>query len=119
MKTTHADDPYFPAQPMADFSASRWSLSVAHRLVTAATPMRFRELMRDLPGISGQELTRLLRRFEEQKLVIREDAFEAGRRITYRPSMALLEASPALRALASWARLLADQLSASRSAERI
>ena len=112
-------DPYFPAQPLADFSGSKWALPLAHRLVTTSSPLRFRELQRDIPGISGQELTRLLSRFIEQGLIIRYDNPDAVRRVEYRPSETLRSAAPVFSDLASWARSLADALSVSRHSERV
>lgn len=52
--------------------AGKWAIPVLWHLLRAEEPLRFTEIRRRVPPITQKELTKQLRLFEEQGLVIRK-----------------------------------------------
>jgi DNA-binding HxlR family transcriptional regulator len=88
--------------PLAEALASvgdRWTLLVVEALLSG--PLRFNDLLAEVPGLAPNILTQRLRHLERQRLVVAQPYSE-------RPPRSLYELTPAGRELAGAMRLLAD-----------
>ena len=77
--TDSAFCPYF--QQAVELVGRRWSGAIARALLPG--PLRFSELERALPGVTGRALTARLREFEAEGVLVREVEPSSPVRVRY------------------------------------
>ncbi len=86
-----------------DVVGGKWKVLILWAL--EASPRRFGELRRDIPGITEKVLTSHLRELEADGIVFREEALEgAVRRVTYALTPLGVSLNEALAPLGDWGR---------------
>src|SRR4051812_11572024 len=104
-ETPDAHSPQFcPSSRVFDLVAHKWTVSITHRLNMARGPIRFRQLQREVGGITQKELTKRLRDMERSGLVTRTIFAEVPPRVEYRLTDLGATLIPALAPLDAWAR---------------
>jgi len=104
-----------PASPLAQALAvvgDRWTLLVVEALL--AGPLRFNDLVEQIPGIAASILSERLKRLERDALVVARPYSERPPRSAYQLTAAGTELAGALRLLAGWAARQADAPAAPR-----
>lgn len=94
----------------------RWVLHILAALGTANRPMRYSELRRDIPGVSGRVLADRLGALCQASLVIRRVRDGRPILITYELSARGQALTPALRLLVAWAADPSDGMRRDRPA---
>lgn len=93
-----------PSSRVFDLVAHKWTVSIIHRLNMAGGPIRFRQLQREVGGITQKELTKRLRDMERSGLVTRTIFAEVPPRVEYRLTDLGATLIPALAPLDAWAQ---------------
>jgi DNA-binding HxlR family transcriptional regulator len=91
-----------PVQRAVDKLADKWKLQILLKLSHDGV-IRFRELQRQLPGVSPKVLTNALRELERDGLITRTHYPEIPPRVEYRPSERSRSLLPILAQLQDWA----------------
>jgi DNA-binding HxlR family transcriptional regulator len=107
-----------PASPLAQALAmvgDRWTLLVVEALL--AGPLRFNDLVEQIPGIAASILSERLKRLERDALVVARPYSERPPRSAYQLTAEGTELAGALRLLAGWAARHTDAAVAPRHAE--
>jgi len=87
------------------FQTVRGCPAARHARALEASPRRFGELRRDIPGVTEKVLTSHLRELEADGIVFREEALEgAVRRVTYALTPLGVSLNEALAPLGDWGR---------------
>jgi DNA-binding HxlR family transcriptional regulator len=92
-----------PVQRAVDQLADKWKLQIL-LLLGRTDVIRFRELQRQIGGISPKVLTNALRELERDGLITRTHYPEIPPRVEYRPSARSRSLLPILAQLQEWAR---------------
>jgi DNA-binding HxlR family transcriptional regulator len=92
-----------PAQRAVDQLADKWKLQILF-VLSKAEVVRFRELQRQVHGVSPKVLTNALRELERDGLITRTQYTEIPPRVEYRPSARSRSLLPILAQLDEWAR---------------
>jgi DNA-binding HxlR family transcriptional regulator len=92
-----------PVQRALDQLADKWKLQIL-LVLSHDGVVRFRELQRQLSGVSPKVLTSALRELERDGLVTRTHYAEIPPRVEYRPSERSRSLLPILAQLQEWAR---------------
>ena len=82
----------------------RWKTVILCRMAMEGRPVRFKEFMEGIEGISSRMLVRQLREMEEDRLVTREVFPEVPPRVEYSLTPRARSLLPILRQLAEWGR---------------
>ncbi|MEJ2632279.1 MAG: helix-turn-helix domain-containing protein [Acidihalobacter sp.] len=82
--------------------SGKWAIPILYRLIVEGEPMRFGTLQRAAHPITQKELTRHLRLFEKQGLVIRTVYPEMPPRVEYEITDLGRTLKPTLDSLADW-----------------
>ncbi|WP_319805259.1 helix-turn-helix domain-containing protein [Microbacterium sp. YJN-G] len=90
----------------------KWSVMLVGMLLEG--PLRFTELKRTTPGISGRMLTHTLRQLERDGLVEREVFAEIPPRVVYRSTPLGKSLAIPVMAIAEWASAHQDEIVANR-----
>lgn len=90
-----------PTRAVLDLVGDKWTVLVLHFL--AQGTQRYRDLQREVGGISPKMLTQTLRRLEEDGFVVRTVYPEVPPRTEYRLTPLGMSLHEPLRALAAWA----------------
>lgn len=90
----------------------KWSVMLVGMLLEG--PLRFTELKRTTPGISGRMLTHTLRQLERDGLVEREVFAEIPPRVVYRSTPLGKSLAIPVMAVAEWASAHQDEIIANR-----
>ncbi|AGI47737.1 putative transcriptional regulator [Thermoplasmatales archaeon BRNA1] len=80
----------------------RWKTVILCRLANAGVPMRFNQLMAELPGISPRIFSLQLKELEKDGLLVREVRSESPKCVVYSLSDRGLSLIPILDLLAVW-----------------
>jgi DNA-binding HxlR family transcriptional regulator len=92
-----------PVQRAVDKLADKWKLQILLTLMQYDV-IRFRELQRQLSGVTPKVLTNALRELERDGLITRTHYPEIPPRVEYRPSERSRSLLPILAQLQDWAR---------------
>lgn len=107
MDRTMIEDALYPDCPIRNILArlcDKWSLLVIYTLNKADTsPVRFKELQREIPDISQKMLTLTLRTLEEDGYVTRTVYPEVPPRVEYTLTPLTYSLLPHINALIGWA----------------
>ncbi|MCL1626396.1 winged helix-turn-helix transcriptional regulator [Bacteroides caecicola] len=107
MDRTMIEDALYPDCPIRNILArlcDKWSLLVIYTLNKADTsPVRFKELQREIPDISQKMLTLTLRTLEEDGYVTRTVYPEVPPRVEYALTPLTYSLLPHINALIGWA----------------
>lgn len=107
MDRTMIEDALYPDCPIRNILArlcDKWSLLVIYTLNKADTsPVRFKELQREIPDISQKMLTLTLRTLEEDGYVTRTVYPEVPPRVEYALTPRTYSLLPHINALIGWA----------------
>ncbi len=89
-----------PITRSANIIGDRWSLLILREL--AASPMRFKTLKANIPGISMDQLTRKLDLLCRTQMIVRQEYSEAPPRVEYQLTDLGTSFTPVLRRLFLW-----------------
>jgi DNA-binding HxlR family transcriptional regulator len=104
-----------PATPLAEALArvgDRWTLLVVEALL--AGPLRFNDLIEQIPGIAASILSERLKRLERDALIVARPYSDRPPRAAYQLTAEGTDLAGALRLLADWAARHIDALQAPR-----
>ena len=93
--------PQSPLSHALDRAGDRWTLLIVAALLESG-PMRFGELLEQVPGIAPNVLTQRLRQMERDTLVVSRPYSDRPPRFVYELSSVGRELAGALRLLAGW-----------------
>jgi DNA-binding HxlR family transcriptional regulator len=91
---------YLPIRDTLDLVGGKWKLPITHAL--AAGPLRFKELQREIGGITARVLSKELKELEMNKLVRREVFATAPVTVQYSLTEAGKSLKPVVMALYKW-----------------
>ncbi len=97
----HEDRPC-PIIAFVTLISGKWAIPILYKLILRDSPVRFKELQRELTPITQKELTRNLRQFEQQGLVKRTDYSEMPLRVEYEISELGKTLKQPLDSLSTW-----------------
>ena len=103
-----------PATLVLDLIAHKWTISIVHRLSRSTSPIRFRQLQREVGAITQKELTKRLRDLERAGLVDRTIYAEVPPRVEYRLTSLGSTLIPILDGLHDWALTHAEAVEQNR-----
>ncbi len=116
--TSPVRDELFPNCPIRNVLArigDKWSLLVMYSL-QSQSPIRFKQLQRDIPDISQKSLTQALRILEEDGFVLRKVFAEVPPRVEYSLSERGRSLLPLVDSLIAWAKQNMESIIRTREA---
>lgn len=97
--------PYATAQKVL---AGKWSILILH--LVSNGPIRFNELLRQLPSMTHATLSKQLKQLEENGLIIRTEYPQVPPKVEYSLSDLGERFQPVLDSLETWGKLYIDYL---------
>ena len=81
--------------------SKRWTLMIINQLLHQT--MRFHELEKSIPELSGKVLAARLKEMEQEGLIVRESFRELPPRVDYSLTQMALELAPVIESITNWA----------------
>ena len=82
----------------------RWKTVILCKMSREGRPLRFKEMVEGIQGISARILTKQLKEMESDKLIVRQEFAESPPRVEYSLTERGRSLGPVLRMLSDWGR---------------
>lgn len=82
----------------------RWKPVILCKMLMEGRPLRFKEMVEGIQGISARILTKQLKEMEADHLIVRKEFSETPPRVEYSLTERGRSLGPVLRAIAEWGR---------------